>query len=120
MLFFELPFVVALLFWARWVGGKYGAPRWVRWSGWAVAAAWAVTAVVSIHGMVESFGAVRGESVDPAQKARALAEGISGAMHAALMGIAVIASGIVFLLVLTWRYHWSAKPEVVPREPPYR
>ena len=92
----------------------------MRWWGWAVATVWAVTALVSIYGMVESVGAIRGESHDPAQKARALAEGISWAMHAALVAFAVIAAGIVLLLALTWRYHWSAKPEAVPREPPYR
>src|SRR6185295_13704751 len=35
----------------------------------------------TVTGLITSFGAVSGESVDPAQKARILAEGISDALH---------------------------------------
>src|SRR5262245_8114880 len=37
-------------------------------------------------GLVKAFGAVGGESVDPSQKARILAEGISEAMNYAALG----------------------------------
>ena len=120
MLLVELPIVVALLFWGRWLGGKYGAPRWVRWVGWPIAAVWAVTGALAVHRLIEGFGALEAGAADPAQKARVLAEGISEAMHVALLGIGVIVAGFVALLVLTWRYHWSAKPPAVPHDPPYR
>ncbi len=116
----ELPVVIALIFWARWLGGKYGAPRWVRWVGWTIAAAWAVAFALSLHLLVASFGAVAAESADPAQKARVLGESISETMHLALLGSGVVVVGIVALLVLTWRHHWSAKPPSVPRNLPYR
>src|SRR5688500_16964633 len=51
-------------------------------------------------GMVKAFGAVGGESVDPSQKARILAEGISEAMNCTAFGLlaAIIALvGFAFL-----------------------
>lgn len=120
MFLVELPFAIALVMWGRWIGGKYGAPRWVRWSGWAVAVVWAVTAAASTYALVSSARALDAEAADATQKARLLAEGISEAMHLALAGAGILAGGAGLLLVLTWRYHWAAKPPPVPRDPPYR
>jgi hypothetical protein len=39
-----------------------------------------------LAGLVKSYGAVGGESVDPSQEARILAEGISEAMNTAAFG----------------------------------
>jgi hypothetical protein len=48
-------------------------------------------------GLVKSFGAVGGESVEPSQKARVLAEGISEAMNGAVFAMLIaVAGGIVF------------------------
>lgn len=41
----------------------------------------------TISGLIKSFGAVGGESVDPSQKARILAEGISEAMNCTAFGL---------------------------------
>jgi biopolymer transport protein ExbB len=41
----------------------------------------------TITGLIKSFGAVGGESVDPSQKARILAEGISEAMNCTAFGL---------------------------------
>jgi len=47
----------------------------------------------TITGLIKAFGAVGGESVDPSQKARILAEGISEAMNCTAFGlISAIAS----------------------------
>ena len=48
----------------------------------------------TIVGLIKAFGAVGGESVDPSQKARILAEGISEAMNCTAFGLlaAIIAS----------------------------
>lgn len=43
----------------------------------------------TVYGLIQSFGAVSGESVDPSQKARILAEGISEAMHCTFFGLCV-------------------------------
>ncbi|HWZ90705.1 MAG TPA: MotA/TolQ/ExbB proton channel family protein, partial [Polyangiaceae bacterium] len=41
----------------------------------------------TIVGLIKAFGAVGGESVDPSQKARILAEGISEAMNCTAFGL---------------------------------
>lgn len=54
----------------------------------------------TIIGLIKAFGAVGGESVDPSQKARILAEGISEAMNCTAFGLisAIIALvGFAFL-----------------------
>ena len=43
----------------------------------------------TVSGLIKSFGAVSGESVDPSQKARILAEGISEAMNCTAFGLIV-------------------------------
>ena len=44
----------------------------------------------TIAGLIKSFGAVGGESVDPSQKARILAEGIAEAMNCTAFGLSLI------------------------------
>ncbi|MBN9165403.1 MAG: MotA/TolQ/ExbB proton channel family protein [Myxococcales bacterium] len=55
---------------------------------------------VQVTGLITSFGAVSGESVDPGQKARILAEGISEAMHCTWFGLFVAIIGLVGFAVL--------------------
>ena len=43
----------------------------------------------TVSGLITSFGAVSGESVDPSQKARILAEGISEAMNCTAFGLII-------------------------------
>jgi len=49
----------------------------------------------TIAGLIKSFGAVGGESVDPSQKARILAEGISEAMNCTAFGLIVAIPALV-------------------------
>ncbi len=51
----------------------------------------------TVSGLIVSFGAVSGESVDPSQKARILAEGISEAMNCTAFGLIVAIIGLVAL-----------------------
>ena len=54
----------------------------------------------TIVGLIKAFGAVGGESVDPSQKARILAEGISEAMNCTAFGlIAAIVALLGFALI---------------------
>lgn len=65
-----------------------------------VAAAAAYGAVGTAIGIVKAFGAIGGESIDPSQKARVLAEAISEAMNVAALGVIVWIPSVITLLVL--------------------
>ncbi|MBK8216963.1 MAG: MotA/TolQ/ExbB proton channel family protein [Myxococcales bacterium] len=54
----------------------------------------------TVLGLIESFGAVGGESVDPSQKARILAEGISEAMNCTAFGLIVAIMGLIGFAIL--------------------
>jgi len=54
----------------------------------------------TVTGLIESFGAVSGESVDPSQKGRILAMGISEAMNCTAFGLIVAILGLIFFAVL--------------------
>jgi len=54
----------------------------------------------TIVGLIKSFGAVGGESVDPSQKARILAEGISEAMNCTAFGLMIAIIGLIGFAVL--------------------
>src|SRR5712675_900248 len=54
----------------------------------------------TIAGLIKSFGAVGGESVDPSQKSRILAEGISEAMNCTAFGLIVAIIGLIGYAVL--------------------
>jgi biopolymer transport protein ExbB/TolQ len=54
----------------------------------------------TVTGLIISFGAVSGESVDPAQKARILAEGISEAMHCTWFGLFVAIIALIGFAIL--------------------
>ena len=54
----------------------------------------------TVTGLIAAFGAVGGESVDPSQKARILAEGISEAMNCTAFGLIVAIIGLIGFAVL--------------------
>jgi biopolymer transport protein ExbB len=60
-----------------------------------IAASVMLGAVGTLLGLVKAYGAVGGEGVDPSQKARILAEGISEAMNCIALGLAVGVSSII-------------------------
>jgi hypothetical protein len=91
----------------------------VRYLVWFFVVAWLLGSV-AMWSLISVFGAVSGESVDPSQKARILAEGISEAMNAFAFSTGLLLLGGVVMLVLTWKYPWAAKPPEVPKDPPYR
>jgi biopolymer transport protein ExbB/TolQ len=57
----------------------------------------------TIVGLVKGYGAVGGESVDPSQKARILAEGISVAMNCTALGVLLWVPSMIVAFVLTRR-----------------
>ena len=54
----------------------------------------------TVTGLITSFGAVSGACVDPSQKARILAEGISEAMNCTAFGLGVAIIGLIGFAVL--------------------
>lgn len=54
----------------------------------------------TVAGLIKSFGSVGGESVDPSQKARILAAGISEAMNCTAFGLGVAIIGLIGFAVL--------------------
>jgi biopolymer transport protein ExbB/TolQ len=54
----------------------------------------------TVSGLITSFGAVSGESVDPSQKARILAEGISEAMNCTAFGLIIALMGLIGYAIL--------------------
>lgn len=54
----------------------------------------------TVTGLIMSFGAVAGESVDPSQKARVLAQGISEAMNCTAFGLLVAIVGLIGFAIL--------------------
>jgi len=69
-----------------------------------------------LMGLIKAFGAVGGESIDPSQKARVLAEGISEDMNCSVFGLLPVLAMSVFLVIITWRYHWSKTEKTLPRQ----
>ena len=54
----------------------------------------------TVTGLIKSFGSVAGESVDPSQKARVLAQGFSEAMNCTAFGLGVAIIGLIGYAVL--------------------
>ena len=54
----------------------------------------------TVSGLITSFGAVAGESVDPSQKARILAEGISEAMNCTAFGLIIALLSLIGFAIL--------------------
>jgi uncharacterized membrane protein len=96
--------------WLRWLWSR--TPPFVRstvparhrraavWFVWATFAAGILGWAMTVRGLVRAFGDVA--SVDPPDKARVLAEGISQAMNLTAVGIVIQLIGCVVALVLGW------------------
>lgn len=54
----------------------------------------------TVTGLIKSFGSVAGEGVDPSQKARVLAHGISEAMNCTAFGLGVAIIGLIGYAIL--------------------
>jgi hypothetical protein len=89
--------------WASWLGGKHGAPQCVSRVGCIFPVVWLVGAALSIYGLIDSLRAVRGVSIDPADKSRALAQGISASIYNAVLASGALVIGTVVILMLTRR-----------------
>jgi biopolymer transport protein ExbB len=66
-------------------------------------------AVGTLMGLVKVFGAIGAESVDPSQRARILAEGISEAMNCTAFSLAVWVPSAIAVLVITRKGKGAAR-----------
>lgn len=76
-----------------------------------VVAAATFGALGTLIGMAKAFGAVGGESRDPSQKARILAEGISEAMNCTAFGVLLWVPSIIVAFILLKRGGRKRRPE---------
>jgi biopolymer transport protein ExbB/TolQ len=70
----------------------------LKYAGWALG---------TVVGLAKAFGAIGGESVDPSQKARILAEGISEAMNCTALGVAI---GLPSAILLSFTMRRRGEP----------
>ena len=61
-------------------------------------------ALRSLGGLIKSLTAVGGESIEPSQKARILAEGISEAMNCTAFALVVGVPGVIVIWLLTRKH----------------
>jgi hypothetical protein len=96
----------AVVFWARRLRKRQEIAPAVAWMAYAFVALDGLLTVgfplMTASRAISSFGAVSGESVDPSQKARVLAEGISEGMNCGVLGLACALGGIGWLLFWRW------------------
>lgn len=79
-------------------------PKAVTVLTWVVIAVCLAGGLGTALGILKAFGAVGGESVDPSQKARILAEGISEAMSWTALGLlAWLPCVLVLAISLFWK-----------------
>lgn len=103
---------VATVIWLRRLWKRRSELRaWTKALAGLLAAAVVFGALGTAVGFIKGFGAVGGESVDPSQKARILAERISEAMNCAALGLLVGLPSAVALLVLTRKRRTRARIE---------
>jgi Na+/proline symporter len=105
ILFVPAVSVVAVWLWARRLGRRPELPRFASWVGYVLATIGAAVVVVGVgSGLIRSLGAVSGESVEPSQKARALAEGISEAMNSGACGFLLAVVAAIWLGFCCWKW----------------
>jgi hypothetical protein len=102
---------LGIALWMRWVWSRTPSAvratvparrrRAVAWVVWGAFTAGLLGLVATVAGLVHAFGSVEG--VDPSQKAKVLAEGISDAMNYTAAGLVVQYVGCAVGLVAGWK-----------------
>lgn len=92
---------IILFFWARWLSKRAGAPPWLRYLPPAIALMFLVSLVGTLGGLAYAFWAV--ESIEAANKATYLANGISFAMNFTAAALVFDALVLLTLIAATLR-----------------
>jgi hypothetical protein len=112
--------LLLLGFWARWLGRRPSAPRFIRALPVALFLACTAALAAQYFTLAKAVDGLSGDDIDPTTKSKFLAESIVVASRFWLAGAAALVVALLYLLFATWRYHWSVRPPVVPSSPPYR
>jgi hypothetical protein len=97
--------VVGVWAWARKVGERQNIPRFASRVAYALAILGAASIAFGVvSGSVSGLSVVSGERIDPSQKARVLAEGISEAMNCGALGFLLTVIAALWLSFFTWRW----------------
>jgi len=95
---------VATVWWSVRVWKRSGELNgWMKALAGIVAATGVLGSLGTVVGLVKAFGATGGESVDPSQKARILAEGIAEAMNSTAAGLLLWLPSVIALTVIARR-----------------
>lgn len=109
----------AIVKWSRWLGGRYGAPRWVRWVGPIGLVLWAPQPLFGAVRTILYVEATNGGSA--ADRQQRLSYGSAELLYATLFyGVLIEVILVILLVALTWKYHWAAKAPTAKGLPPYR
>jgi hypothetical protein len=92
---------VAVRLWRARLPGAVVTPRAKLYLAWTIVVM-ALALLAVVHGVWTAFGPVNGESVDPSQKARILAEGISEALNDAAFAMLAATPLAIAVLVYAW------------------
>lgn len=94
--------VVAMLWWCRRLWQRrHELPQWATLAATGLVALALFGGFRTIVGLIKAFGAIGGESVDPSQKARILAEGISEAMNCSASGLLFVLPALIAVKLIT-------------------
>ena len=101
--------VVGAWMWARRLGRRAEVPRFVKWGAFALVVPGALLVAFGVvSGLLVGFGRVSGEAVEPSQKARRLAEGISEFMNCSAFGFLFAVAALLWLGFWAWRWRPKA------------
>lgn len=94
--------VIAMLWWCRRLWQRqHELPQWATLAATGLVALASFAGFRTIVGLIRAFGAIGGESVDPSQKARILAEGISEAMNCTAGGLLFALPAFIAVKLIT-------------------
>lgn len=104
--------VVGAWLWARRLGRRADVPRFVKWGAFALVVPGALfIGFGAVSGLLVLLGRpVSGETVEPSQKARRLAEGISEFMNGSAFGFLLAVVALLWLGFWAWRRRRKAPP----------
>jgi hypothetical protein len=103
--------VMGAWIWARRLGRRAEVPRFVKWVALALVVPGALfIALGVISGLIVGLARVSGETVEPSQKARRLAEGISEFMNCSAFGFLFAVAALLWLGFWAWKWRSKTPP----------